>query len=370
MDRFKECAIGGRKSFLKGAADVRFGRLDDGDPVRPRILVMSASVSLPIVDGLRFRYHAEIECATQTGYAMADKQDLDFTYSTIDRIFRLSMGETGDFSGAMYDGDFSMTLEEAQEKKHRFIVEQLNITPKSRVLDMGCGWGPLVSYITNRVGAQCTGLTLSDGQARACRKNGLDVHIKNCLTVTASDFGTFDAVASLGAFEHFCSIEQYQAGEQEDVYRGFFRTVHDLLPDGGRLFLQTMVFGPNMIDLDDIDIRAKKGSTPHVLALLTRQFPGSWLPYGSEMIVECAASHFDLVTESSGRLDYIETITQWEKRYRSFNLEKYAFFLSLLPKYLTDENIRALLTTSPNKICFEREVFEHYRMVFEKKPSA
>lgn len=298
---------------------------------------------------------------------MADKQDLDFTYTTIDKIFRLSMGETGDFSGAMYNGDFSMSLEEAQEAKHRYIVDQLNITPDSRVLDMGCGWGPLISYIRREVGAECIGLTLSDGQAEACRKNGLNVHIKNCLEVTPDDFGTFDAVASLGAFEHFCSVEQYKAGKQEEVYSSFFKTVSDLLPAGGRLFLQTMVFGKNMLEYDELDINAPRGSDAHVLALMEKQFPGSWLPYGSEMVEKNAEPYFKLLTKSSGRLDYIETISQWEKRYRSFNLEKYLFFISLIPRYLTDSNIRALFSTSPNKVCFERELFDHFRMVFEKK---
>lgn len=297
---------------------------------------------------------------------MADKKDLDFTYSTIDKIFRLSMGESGDFSGAMYNGDFSMSLEEAQEAKHRFIVENLNITPDSRVLDMGCGWGPLVSYISNKVGAECVGLTLSDGQAEACRKNGLEVYIKNCLEVTPDDLGTFDAVASLGAFEHFCSVEEYKQGEQEEVYRDFFKTVYDLLPSGGRLFLQTMVFGKNMIEYDEIDINAPKGSDAYVLALLEKQFPGSWLPYGSEMVIKNAEPYFNLISKNSGRLDYIETINEWEKRYRSFNFEKYLFFLRLVPKYITSSDIRALLSTSPNKICFEREIFDHFRMVFEK----
>jgi len=49
---------------------------------------------------------------------MADNHDMDFTYTTIDKIFRLSMGETGDYSGAVYNGDFSMILEKAQEQKH------------------------------------------------------------------------------------------------------------------------------------------------------------------------------------------------------------------------------------------------------------
>ena len=42
---------------------------------------------------------------------MAGKQDLDFTYTVIDKIFRMSIGETGDFSGARYNGDFSMSIE-------------------------------------------------------------------------------------------------------------------------------------------------------------------------------------------------------------------------------------------------------------------
>lgn len=297
---------------------------------------------------------------------MADQQDLNFTYTTIDQIFRLSMGETGDFSGAMYNGDFSMSLEEAQEAKHRFIVENLDITPDSRVLDMGCGWGPMVSYITRQVGAECIGLTLSEGQARACRENGLEVYIKDCRDVRPEDFGTFDAVVSLGAFEHFCSVEEYKLGRQEEIYRQIFQSVYDLLPSGGRFYLQTMVFGKNMIDYEDIDIDADPGSDAYVLALMEKQFPGSWLPYGSEMVVENAAPFFNLVNKSSGRLDYIETIGEWEKRYRSFNLKKYGLFLSLLPRYLRDRDFRALLSTSPNKICFERELFEHYRMVFEK----
>jgi hypothetical protein len=39
---------------------------------------------------------------------IADRDDLDFTYSLIDRIFRLSLGELADFSGAKYDGEFSL----------------------------------------------------------------------------------------------------------------------------------------------------------------------------------------------------------------------------------------------------------------------
>ena len=78
---------------------------------------------------------------------MADRADLEFTYSLIDRIFRLSLGELADFSGAKYDGDFSMTLEQAQRRKHEYVAEQIGIGPGRRVLDLGSGWGPMINFV-------------------------------------------------------------------------------------------------------------------------------------------------------------------------------------------------------------------------------
>src|SRR5947209_19989614 len=147
---------------------------------------------------------------------MADRDDLEFTYSLIDRMFRLSLGELADFSGAKYDGDFSMTLEEAQRRKHDYVAEQIGIGPGRRVLDLGCGWGGLLDYV-RRVGATGLGVTLSSAQVAACRRHGLDVHLYDAREVTRARFGPFDAVASLGAFEHFCSPDDDRAGRPDEV---------------------------------------------------------------------------------------------------------------------------------------------------------
>lgn len=203
---------------------------------------------------------------------MASRQEMEYTYSLMDQIFRLSIGERGDFSGAMYDGDFSLSLEEAQDKKHRFIADMLKVRKGTRILDMGCGWGPLLAFFSD-VGAEAKGLTLSGAQAASCRRAGFDVEIMDCRAIRPETFGQFDAITSVGAFEHFCSVEEWQQGKQDAIYGSFFRTVADLLPVGGRLFLQTMVFGRNMIDYPRIDIRAERGSTPYVLAVMRRQFP-------------------------------------------------------------------------------------------------
>lgn len=298
---------------------------------------------------------------------MADRRDLDFTYSLIDRIFRLSLGELADFSGAKFDGDFSLTLEQAQRRKHEYVAEQIGIGPGRRLLDLGCGWGPLLAFARER-GAVGLGVTLSSAQAAACARHGLDVRLHDARRVDRDTFGSFDAVASLGAFEHFCSPEDHRAGRQDEVYRDLFANIAGMLPPGGRLYLQTMVFGRNMIDVERVSIDAPRDSDEWYLALMMRQFPGSFLPFGAEQVIEAAGPHFRLVASSSGRLDYIETIRRWRARFAQRDLRKTLLKLRLVPRWLTSADFRLAFTSgvSANSVCFERELLDHFRLVFEK----
>jgi cyclopropane-fatty-acyl-phospholipid synthase len=298
---------------------------------------------------------------------MATRADIEFTYTSIDRIFRMSLGELADFSGALYDGDFSLTLEQAQARKHEYIASQIGIGPGRRLLDLGCGWGALLNFARAR-GGEGVGVALSSAQVDSCRRHGLDVHLRDARTVDRETFGAFDAVASLGAFEHFCSPDEYRAGRQEEIYRGLFENAASVLEPGGRFYLQTMVFGRNMIALDEVSEHAPRDSDAFILFLLGCQFPGSFLPFGLEQIVRCAQPHFHLLESSSGRLDYIETITQWSRRIGAPSLRKNVMKLRLLPRWLRSPEFRYAFTSgvSANKVCFERELLDHFRIVFEK----
>ena len=118
-----------------------------------------------------------------------------------------------------------------------------------------------------------------------------------------------------------------------------------------------------------------RSSTTHSVIRTTRsrtfrpgQFPGSWLPFGQEQVIRCTRPHFRLVSSVSGRLDYIETIRQWDKRTEAWNPRMALLKLRLLPKWLTSRDFRFAYTSgvSSNSACFERELIDHYRLVFEK----
>ena len=129
-----------------------------------------------------------------------------------------------------------------------------------------------------------------------------------------------------------------------------------------------MVFGKNMIPARQVSVDAPRDSDAWYLMLLTKQFPGSWLPYGDGQLIRTAEPDFRLVSKSSGRLDYIETIRQWRLRFAAPSFRKTLLKLQLLPRYLMSADFRHAFASgvSANTVCFERELLDHFRLVFEK----
>src|ERR1700730_637447 len=142
---------------------------------------------------------------------MATREQIEATYNYMDEVFRVSLGEHGDLTCALYDGDFSKTLEQAQKDKHDYILDAIHFKAGSRVLDIGCGWGPMLKAVTER-GGHAIGLTLSTRQADTCKRGGLEAYVQEWKEISRATFGPFDGIVSVGAFEHFCSLEEYLAG--------------------------------------------------------------------------------------------------------------------------------------------------------------
>ena len=102
---------------------------------------------------------------------MATRTEIEKHYDTVGALHELRMesvqGDYPDYTCALYDGDFSKTYSQAQKDKHAWIFNGLglgqNLSGK-RVLDIGCGWGPILNAVRERRG-EAIGLTLSSWSA-------------------------------------------------------------------------------------------------------------------------------------------------------------------------------------------------------------
>jgi cyclopropane-fatty-acyl-phospholipid synthase len=122
------------------------------------------------------------------------------------------------------------TLDQAQEAKLELICQKLRLQPGMRVLDIGCGWGGFMAYAAENHGVECVGVTVSKEQAAFARQRHPDPRLEFRLQDYREIDGKFDAIASIGMFEH--------VGKKN--YRTFMRVVRSCLADDGVFLLQTI----------------------------------------------------------------------------------------------------------------------------------
>jgi cyclopropane-fatty-acyl-phospholipid synthase len=312
---------------------------------------------------------------------MASQQEIEQHYDTLGSIhaLRLEKEHDGfpDYTCAFFDGDFSKTLKQAQEDKHAWIFDGLGLgqnLKNKKVLDIGCGWGPILHAARIR-GGKSVGLTLSPGQVRHSRKRGFDSRLKNYKDLKKGDLPHFDGIISIGAFEHFCSVEEYLAGKQMEIYEDFFRICAERLPKGGRLYLQTMIWGKKVPDYDSVSLTAPADSPEAILARLEYFYPGSWLPENMEQIKKAASKYFKFISNNNGRLDYIETLKRWgastSNLWKPENLIRtMSILIPLAYQYLTSKASRMqweAIKHGDQTQSFVKEIMSHERMFFEKK---
>ncbi|MFO7901287.1 MAG: class I SAM-dependent methyltransferase [Pirellulaceae bacterium] len=280
-----------------------------------------------------------------------------------------------DITAAFYNGDFSLTLEQAQQAKHRWVLDGLGFAPGQTLLDVGCGWGPMLQAIREAVG-HGIGLTLSRAQVDYCRGHGLDAEFADWKDADMSRYPVFDGIVSIGAFEHFCSREEYAAGQQERIHGDFFRFCHGCLKDGGKLFLQTMTWGYKVPTMSEVNPDAPVETRYHDRVRGVVLGMSSWWPPASEeQIVAAAAPYFTLISSNDGRQDYGQTFFEWHRRWESLSRWRRAnLLLRQALTYWRDPDYRRTLRCTRAAIlhrhfreAFLQKVLGHSRLFFARR---
>jgi len=182
------------------------------------------------------------------------------------------------------------SLDNAQENKLDLVCRKIGLKKGMKVLDIGCGWGSFAKYATEKYGAKVVGITISKEQVKLAKKlcKGLDVKIR--LQDYRDVNEKFDAIVSLGMFEHV-GLKNYKT---------YMKKVSECLKNKGLFLLHT-------IGSDN----SNGGTDPWIDKYI---FPNGVLP-SIKQIINASDKIFIMEDWHSFGVDYDKTLIKWHSNF-------------------------------------------------------
>jgi cyclopropane-fatty-acyl-phospholipid synthase len=187
----------------------------------------------------------------------------------------------------------SETITEAQIAKFLFIKElvkkHFGEIHDARHLDIGCGWGGMLSYFQREFGTRSKGITNTRQQANYARSRyGADVIIGD-FRALASLKERFDVITIVGMMEH---LTPHRRDE-------LLKIVHELLSERGIVYLQCIGKPECWIGGDAYRVAQEI------------VFPGHYVEYPHETEKRISAAGFELLDTFEHGSDYALTTARW-----------------------------------------------------------
>lgn len=213
-------------------------------------------------------------------------------------FYRTWLDTTMSYSSALFAEPIEAAepLEAAQHRKVAKLAERLALHPRSRILEIGCGWGYFSRHCA-KMGHNVTAITLSPSQklwaeeAAQAERAEIDYQLCDYRDVT----GQFDAIAS---------VEMVEAVGQA-YWPAYLDVIARCLKPGGRAAIQYIAIDDAIFD----------GYAASVDFIQTYIFPGGMLL--SEKRFRALAETRGLKWEAAAHfpLHYAETLKRWRARF-------------------------------------------------------
>jgi len=237
----------------------------------------------------------------------SSKADVEVSYDVSNEFFRLWLDERMNYTCAVYES-WDQPLEAAQLNKLKVLSDFAKVTPDKRVLDIGCGWGACLEYVaTTRKAKEAVGITLSPSMAEEVNARKIPG-----VKVVADDFRTwkndepFDAVISICMMDHLCSPQEAREGKAIEIYRQYFKRVHEMTKPGSWFGLQTILRNRT----------PRRGKDLEDIFWVTHNiFPGGLNPRMEE-IITAVNPYWEVMSVHSRREHYGKTTGEWLRRLR------------------------------------------------------
>jgi cyclopropane-fatty-acyl-phospholipid synthase len=182
--------------------------------------------------------------------------------------------------------------EKACQRKLQFAVDVCRMKPGDRVLNIGEGWGGMLTY-TGRRGMRHTGVTLNEESYKACLAKIRNENLGSSCEVICTDFyhfkpdTKFDAITNMGVTEHLTD------------YDGLMAQYARLLKSGGYVYS---------------DFVGVMRDTPFRALIQKDVYPGAAAVYLPKLVAAAERNgQMDVVATFDDRLSYDKTCEAWAR---------------------------------------------------------
>ena len=210
-------------------------------------------------------------------------------YDTGNDLFALMLDQRMIYSCGYWDG--ANNLDQAQVNKLDLVCRKLHLKAGMKVLEIGSGWGGFAKYAAENYGVSVHGVTVSKEQMEYAQESckGLDTSFE--LKDYRDLYGTYDAIVSIGMFEH--------VGYKN--YRDYMEVAHRCLGDKGLFLLHTI--GRNT---------PSRSTDPWTNKYI---FPNGMVPSPAQ-ISGAAQGIFVIEDWHNFGQDYDKTLTAWNENFQ------------------------------------------------------
>jgi cyclopropane-fatty-acyl-phospholipid synthase len=201
------------------------------------------------------------------------------------------------YSSAVFEkGD---SLEQAQARKLKLLLDRLNLKPGQRLLEIGCGWGSLAEIAARDYGVRVVGLTLSSEQQAYADKRLKKARLADRVEIRLADYRELDE-----RFDAVASVEMVEAVGQE-YWDDYLAAISRALAPGGRAALQLIAIDPALFD----------GYAASPDFIQTYIFPGGMLVHEPRFAAIAGAHDLSWQDRVGYGEHYAETLKIWRQRY-------------------------------------------------------
>jgi cyclopropane fatty-acyl-phospholipid synthase-like methyltransferase len=160
-----------------------------------------------------------------------DVGEVQWVYDRGNDFYRAFLGPMMIYTSAIFKS-YDETLEEAQRNKLDLVCQKIQLKPKEKMLDIGCGWGTLGIHASKFFKADVTGVSISKEQLEWAKVRANEAGA-NTVQYKLMDYRDipmtkYNKITCLEMAEHV-GVKNFPA---------FMKQVYDMLEDDGIFYLQ------------------------------------------------------------------------------------------------------------------------------------